>query len=726
MATIKNTISMQDKMTPVLRSIIKSMQSTLDVMARVDKVSDKAFDQMKMDINAAADALDNFNRGVDEIPPAGKKAEESFTRWKNPLVTAAGAIYTLKSAIQGISKITDISDQFILTSSRLDLMNDGLQTTAKLQDIILASAQRSRTAYGSTADAVAKLGILAKDAFSGTEEIVAFTELMNKSFKVGGAGVQEQTSAMYQLTQAMAAGKLQGDEFRSIMENAPMLADAIAKFAGKSKGELKEMSSEGLITADMIKGALFSAADDINAKFATMPRTFGDVWTSVKNLTLRAFQPIIERIGTIVNNPGFETFTNNFANGLVWVADKALDLVDIISNISDWVKINWSVIEPILKGVVAGILLVIGYILLMKAITIAMAAPMAIAWMQANWPLLLLMGTLIALIALWDEVGTAGRILIGIIGAIVAIIVIWIAVQQILNVALTANPIGLIIMAIGLLIIIIAAVILWIIKMWKTNMDFKYGIIGIWNDILNFFDQVPIFFQWVGNGIADAFGWASGQVMSIVEGMTNFVINSINYLINQLNKIPGVAIKALDKVEVAASFKIEEEARKQARADNLQANKDTAAQKAADRARNMELSRARDEAMLAKQAAAAEAEKNAQQDLGANGLDKYLANTPGEFDWEKYMNDAAMAGNPTINGGKLDSVGKIKDDVSITDEDIKLLKDVAATEFVNRYTTLRPEMTVSFGDVRETADVNKIMDALEVMMEDALATSLVG
>lgn len=717
---------MQDKMTPILRTIIKSMQSTLDVMARVDKVSDKAFDQMKMDINAAADALDNFNRGVDEIPPAGKKAEESFTRWKNPLVTAAGAIYTIKNAIQGLSKITDISDTFVLTNARLDLMNDGLQTTADLQNIILASAERSRSAYGATADNVAKLGILAGEAFSSTNEIVAFTELMSKSFKVGGAGIQEQTSAMYQLTQAMAAGKLQGDEFRSIMENAPMLADAIAKFAGKSKGELKEMSSEGAITADMIKGALFAAADDINAKFATMPRTFGDTWTSVKNLTLKAFEPIIERIGTLINNPGFDAFVSNVANGLIWIADKALDLVDIIQNVYDWVSANWEVIQPILKGVIAGILLVISYILLLKGITIAMAAPMAIAWMQAHWPLLLLIGTLTLIIALWDEVGTAGRILLGIIGAIVAIIVVWIAVQQILNVALTANPIGVIIMAIAALIAIIAAVILWIIKMWKTNMDFKYGILGIWNDILNFFDQVPIFFQWVGNGIADAFGWASGQVMSIVEGMTNFVINSINYLINQLNKIPGVAIKALDKVEVAASFKIEEEARKQARADSLQASKDSAAQKAAERSRNLELSRARDEAMLAKQAAEAEAEKNSKDMSGANALEKYLANTPQEFEWEKYMNDAAMAGNPTINGGKLDSVGKIKDDISITDEDIKLLKDVASTEFVNRYTTLRPEMSVSFGDVRETADVNKIMDAIEDMMEEALATSLVS
>ncbi len=724
MATIKNTITMQDKMTPVLRTIIKSMQSTLDVMAGVDKVSNSAFRKMQKDVRAASDALDNFNRDVDEIPPAANQAANSFSRWKNPLVTAASAIYTIKAALQGVSQVTGIADTLTLTTARLDLMNDGLQTTGELQNMILASAQRSRAEYGATAAAVSKLGILASEAFSGTEEIVAFSELMNKSFKVGGASIQEQSSAMYQLTQAMAAGKLQGDEFRSIMENAPMLAEAIATYTGKSKGELKEMSSEGLITADIIKGAMFAAADDINSKFETMPKTFGDTWTSVKNMTLKAFQPVIERMSAFVNSPGFDQFAQNVVGGLIWISNAALDVIDIISGIAGWVSQNWTIIEPILKSVVAAIGLVITYTLLMKAVTIAMAAPMALAWMKAHWPLVLLIGTLTIIIGLWDEVGTAGKALLAIIGAIVAGIVIWIAVQQILNVALTANPIGLVIMAIAALIAIIAAVIVWTMKMWKTNMDFKYGIIKIWNDILGFFDQIPIFFQWVGNGIADAFGWAKVQVLEILQGMANGAIDIINGLIETINKIPGVAIDPIEQLTFVATAAAEEEAAKQARADSLQASKDSAAAKAAERDAKMESDRAADEIKLARQMAEAEAAKQAEQDNQlAGGLEKYLSQTPEEFDWNKYM---TAAGNPTIAGGDLDSVGKIKDDVSITDEDIKLLKDVAATEFVNKYTTLRPEMSVSFGDVRETADVNKILSVIEDMVEEAYASSLVG
>lgn len=751
MATIKNTITMQDKMTPVLRTIIKSMQSTVDAMAGVDKVSNNAFRKMQKDVRAASDALDDFNRDIDEIPPAANQAADSFGKWKNPLVTAASAIYTIKSALQGVSQVTDIVDTFTSTTARLDLMNDGLQTTAELQNMILASAQRSGAEYGSTAATVSKLGILASEAFSGTEEIVAFSELMNKSFKIGGATIQEQSSAMHQLTQAMASGRLQGDEFTSIIENAPMLAAAIADFTGRSKGELKEMSSEGLITADIIKGALFTAADDINSKFETMPKTFEGVWTEVKNLTLKAFQPIIERLSAFVNSPVFDQFTQNMISGLIWISNAAFDVMDAISSIAGWVSQNWATIEPIIKAALAAIGLVIAYTLLMKAVTIAAAAPMALAWMQANWPLVLLIATLAVVIGLWNEVGAAGKVLLAVIGAIVAGIVIWVAVQKILNVALTANPVGALVMAIVALIAIITAVVLWIKKLWQTNMDFKYGVIKIWNDILGFFDQIPIFFQRVGNGIADAFGWAKARVMEILQSMANGAIDIINELIKMLNRIPKVSIDPIKHLTFAGNAAVEAEAAKQVRADSLQAAKDSAAAKAAERAAKLKSDRAKDEIKLARMMAEEEAEKQAEKDDQlAGGLEEYLDKTPEEFDWDKYANEVnipamqametvpskvakpskmakpSKVAKPTVAGGHLDSVGKIDDDISITDEDIKLLKDVAATEFVNRYTTLRPEMSVSFGDVRETADVNKILSVIEDMVEEAYASSLVG
>ena len=827
MATVSNTITMKDKMTPVLRTIIKSMQTTVDVMAGIDKVSNTAFRKMQKDVQAASDALDDFNRGAEDIVPTAQRGANAFAKLRDPLVTAASAIYTIKSALQGLSSVTNIADEFILTNARLDLMNDGLVDTAQLQDNILASAQRSRAEYGATASSIAKMGILANDAFNSTEEIVAFTELMNKSFKVGGAGIQEQTSAMYQLTQAMAAGKLQGDEFRSIMENAPMLASAIAEFTGKSKGELKEMSSDGLITADIIKGAMFAAADDINGKFATMPKTFGDTWTSVKNQTLEAFQPVIERMNEFVNSDGFQTFSNNAIRGIMWVANKTIDLMNLVTDAVGWVKDNESTVKNVLYGIGAvlgavviaktiaagsaaiemakkfqtagtifgvsfktfGIIAVIALIatlilwiidlyntneqfrdkvqqvwadygdaiiativavgaifamiffptisaaiastLTLMWTTIKAGAAMVLTWIQvglaflaAHWWILLIVAAVALAIYAWNNLGEAGKILAIIIGAIIAIIAIWIVVQWALNAALTANPIGVIIMAIAALIAIVIAIVLWVIKLWETNMDFKYEVIKIWNSILNFFEQVPIFFQWVGNGIADAFGWAKIQVLDILQSMANGAISIINDLIGLLNKIPGVAIDPIQQLTFATTAAAEEEASKQARADSLQASKDKAAASAAERDAKMAVDRVADEAALAKKRAEAEAQKQANEaKKNENDWSKYLDNQPEDIDWSKY---AGAAGNPTIDGGNLDSVGKIKDDVSITDEDIKLLKDVAATEFVNKYTTLRPEMTVQFGDVRETADVNKILGVIEDMVEEAYASVLVG
>jgi tape measure domain-containing protein len=753
MATVSNTIKMKDKMTPVLRTIIKSMQTTVDVMAGIDKVSDSAFHRMQRDVQAASDALDDFNRRAEEIPPAAQRATDSFSRWKNPLVTAASAIYTIKSALQGLSSITNVFDDFVLTNVRLDLMNDGLLTTADLQDKILASAQRSRAEYGATASSIAKMGILANDAFTSTEEIVAFTELMNKSFKIGGAGIQEQTSAMYQLTQAMAAGKLQGDEFRSIMENAPMLADAIAKFTGKSKGELKEMSSEGLITADIIKGAMFAAAEDINAKFETMPKTFGDIWTSIKNQTLEAFQPVIERMNEFVNSKGFETFSTNAIRGITWVANKIVDLMNLVTDGVQWIKDNVNKVQQVwadYRDAIIATIVAIGTVfaaiyfptiagaitstLTLMWTTIQAGAAMVLTWIKvglaflaAHWWILLIVAAVALAIYAWNNLGEAGKILAIIIGAIVGAILLWIAVQKILNLVLIANPIGVIIMAIAALIAIVIAIVIWIIKLWETNMDFKYGVIKIWNSILNFFDQVPIFFQWVGNGIADAFGWAKVRVLEILQGMANGAIKIINDLIGVLNKIPGVAIDPIQKLTFAATAAAEREAAKRARANSLQASKNKAAAKAAEREAKMAADRAADEAALAKKRAEAEAAKQANESKKKEyDWSKYLDNQPKDIDWAKY---AGAASNPTINGGKLDSVdsvGKIKDDVSITDEDIKLLKDVAATEFVNKYTTLRPEMSVQFGDVRETADVGKILEVIEDMIEEAYASVLVG
>lgn len=223
-------------------------------------------DNIEGDIKNNTTAQHSFHSALSSGVDKAKGMASSIKYYVGMAVAAMGGV-----------KFTESVDDYTNAYSRLGLLTDNTAEQRLLQAQIYQSAVNARGKFNDSVSNVAKLGLLAGDAFSSNTEIVQFENLMNKSFKVSGASTQERSSGMYQLTQAMAAGKLQGDEFRSIMENAPMLAQAIADYTGKTKGELKEMSSKGTITADIIKGALFSAADDINAKFNTMPKTFGDV-----------------------------------------------------------------------------------------------------------------------------------------------------------------------------------------------------------------------------------------------------------------------------------------------------------------------------------------------------------------------------------------------------------------------------------------------------------------
>lgn len=329
MATIRTAIQIQDGMSPALRSITNALNVTINSFEALQSASHSAVNNSS--IQAARAELNKADASLIQIEQQIKEANQAQQQFngnvKNGGSAADGLLGKLKSlvitagAAFGLNAIINLSDSMTSTTARLNLMNDGLQTTAELQDMILASANRSRSAYMDTAAAVSKLGILAGNAFSSSKEMVAFTELMNKNFVIGGASVQEQTSAMYQLTQAMAAGKLQGDEFRSIMENAPLLAQAIAQYTGKSMGELKKMSSEGLITADIIKNAMFASANETNKKFAEMPMTFAQVGTIIKNTLLQTFEPAIQLIG----------------KGAQWIYD------------------NWSTLEPIFWGLAAAV-----------------------------------------------------------------------------------------------------------------------------------------------------------------------------------------------------------------------------------------------------------------------------------------------------------------------------------------------------------------------------------
>lgn len=306
-ASVRASIQIYNGMTPALKSMQQALNLTISSFERLQSVTDDPVNLTG--IAAAKSKLTDVAVAVNGVEQELQQSTHQSENFKSSLKGLGGL--NLKGILGGIGvgaaikEVVELSDTYAQTYARLNLINDGLQTTSELQTVIYNSAQKSRAAYQDTAAAVSKLGLLAGDAFSSTKEIVSFTELMNKNFKIAGASATEQASAMYQLTQAMASGRLQGDEYRSIIENAPLLAKAIEDYmvnVQHAEGTMKDWASEGKLTADVIKAALFSTADDVNERFSQLPMTWSDVWTRVKNEIIIALEPVLQFINFLANN----------------------------------------------------------------------------------------------------------------------------------------------------------------------------------------------------------------------------------------------------------------------------------------------------------------------------------------------------------------------------------------------------------------------------------------
>ena len=303
---------------------------------------------------AGMSASQAFRQAWSEIRNTNGAINQASSSTSNFMSKIKGLVVSIGGLVSA-KKLIDLSDEQSNLTARINLMNDGMQTTEELQNKIFDAAQRSRGAYTDTAQMVAKLGVNAKDAFSSSAQIVDFAENMNKLFKSGGASAEEQSAGMLQLTQALASGKLQGDEFRSITENAPELIGVLAEKLGKTRAEIKQMSTDGALTSDVIVNAVIGATDDINAKFGSIPKTWADVWKDIKNTALKASKPILDGINWMANNIDFEGIKNNIKNTIAWIGS-VVDFKDIkskISNLVNFIKQHKDIIMPILTGILS-------------------------------------------------------------------------------------------------------------------------------------------------------------------------------------------------------------------------------------------------------------------------------------------------------------------------------------------------------------------------------------
>lgn len=378
MGTIRTAIALYDGVTSPLQSMHKAMGVVLNTFESMQQASGRAVDtaairEAREEWAKAGTAFDAIEENIRNANNEQQKFNNSIRGGNN---SANGLLSTIKKiavaagGIVGINKVLNISDELASTKARLNLLVDDGGSVDVLEQKIMASAQRSRSAYFDTASAVAKLGLNAGNAFNGDmDQVIAFMEQVNKQFVIGGATAQEQSNAMIQLTQAMAAGALRGEELNSILDGAPGIARAIEKYMGIAEGSIKTVAQEGKVTAEVVKNAMFEMADETNAKFDSMPKTWAQIWVDMKNQALSMFAPILTKINQLGNSAKFQKVTTGLINGLAAVANVASSALDILIAVASVFVDNWGIIQPLVLGIAAAMLLYNGYLIANNAIT---------------------------------------------------------------------------------------------------------------------------------------------------------------------------------------------------------------------------------------------------------------------------------------------------------------------------------------------------------------------
>lgn len=721
MATIRNTITLADKMSPVFTKMAKAMTSNLRLMENVNKASkkgvdNKAFDRAKADVEAANNAVKMFNNSLRKTKHNSDEIKGVFDRIKNQLANIYAGTQLVKQGYQMLNGSADYLDDLASKKARTNLVNDGSQTTSQLQDKMASSAINSRADYSAFSDSVIKLNMLAPDSFKTNDEAIGFMETMNKMFVVSGASAQESTNAMYQLNQAMASGRLQGDEFRSIIENAPMLANVISESMGVSRAELKELSSDGAITADVIKKAVFDSADEINEKFASMPITFGQMATNLKTITSRAMQGVSDAFSNLISSEAGQSIFNGLVQGITIASNVMQGFMKISAIVIDALNDGWTVIGPIIGGV---LITLGGHFLTVGANAMIAGIKVAWSWAMAHGQLLLVAGIAAAVIFALNSMGDAGRYLAIGIMVLVGAYAVWIIAQKILNAGLMACPITWILVAIVAIVVIIYLIVDAINDLTGSSVSATGVIFGCFASVGAFIGNIFI-------GLYNMCVEVVGAVWDILAAFGNFFGNfldnpvaAIVHLIADLVNSALGLLKSLAEV-IDAIFG-------SSLADAVTGWQDKINEWAVD--------------LVGEQKVYVEKFDSSKYKLDSIDygdawdagykLGEDLENSFGSFDPSDILDQSGdiLDGlqHMSPDGGKLDSVGKINDDVTIAEEDIKLLKDIATTKFVNKYSTLQPNLTVQFGDVYESGDIdrNKIMEIVDEMATEAFAVAVV-
>lgn len=663
-----------------------------------------------MDVSAANDAYLRLSQTVgnteryirDNVDEQGRFNQEisAGTQQANELTNTIKRAVAAYVSIQSVGKALNISDELVQTTSRLNMMNDGVQTTAELVNMVYAAAQDARGSFSQMADVVARFGNNAKDAFSSSEEVVAFADLIQKQMTIAGASTQEAANAELQLSQALGSGVLRGDELNSIFEQAPNLIQNIADYLDVPIGKIREMAADGELSADVVKAAIFSAADDINSKFNEMPMTWGQMWQSMQNTALIAFQPVLQRLNDLANSEAFQTFIQGAIEAMATLANVVLNIFELVGTVGGFIADNWSVISPIIYGVIAALAVYAAYLGIVKAIELASAAASMIHSLAMS-------AKIAVMAAVTGQTMAATAAQMGYNGALYACPVVWI------------------IMLLIALIAIIFAVCNAIAKMTGIANS-GFGVItGGVNVVIQFFKNLGLTVANIALGIGNAIAaLASNMMTAFHNAICNVQSWFYNLLSTALSVIEGIcaALNKLPFVEFDYS--------------GISSAADDYAAKASEVAGNKEdyqsISDAFNEGFTtfdAFQDGWASDAFNAGAAWGDGIADKVSnfslsdvfgqTDIPNVGDYTSGFNDAiANSGVGDSIGNIDDNTGKIKDSLEVSEEDLKYLRDIAEQEAINRFTTA--EINVDMSGMQNTVNSGDDIDGFMTKLTDSV------
>ena len=708
MASIATSIQIIDRVSAPINNMIVALDNMCSAYESVQDSMNTGFntrtiDQARQAIDAAAQQVTQLGNNIEDNEEHQQNFNRTVQNGSSAMDGLLGKVTSLVAAyatFQTVEKVMDMSDELVSTRARLDQMNDGLQSTDELVNMVYASAQNARGSFTDMAAVVAKFGNNAKDAFSSSEEVVAFANLIQKQMTIAGASTQEASNAMLQLSQALGSGVLRGDELNSIFEQAPNLIQSIADYLDVPIGKIREMAQEGELSADVVKAAIFASADDINAKFEQMPMTWGQVWTSFQNSALMAFQPVLNKINELANNDQFQAFVESAIGLIAELAVYVLEFFNTLASIGGFISENWSIIAPIVYGVIAALTayaVISGVVAAVNGIMATSAAVHAAA-----------------------EAMQAGATFTAT------------AAQYGLNAALMACPLTWIILLIIAVIAAIFAVCNAIAKMTGVANS-GFGVItGGINVVIQFFKNLGLSVANIALGIGNAIAaLASNMMTAFHNAICNVQSWFYNLLSTALTVIEGIcaALNKLPFVEFDYS--------------GISSAADDYASKAAEAAGNKEdyksIGDAFNEGMSTfdtfQDGWAADA-FNAGASWGDGVADKVSGmfsmdniDLTGGVDTSMLSNDFANNAAQTAanTADTADSAGRIADSVDISKENLKYLRDIAETEAINRFTTAEIEVTMNNNNnISSDMDIDGMIDHLSAGLLEAMEQAAEG